>query len=126
MKKRSYLRDENGASSAEFAMVIIPFVVAIFGIINVSLMMYANHTLQYAVEAAARYYSVTCTSSCASNTTVQNYASSHYSGPSISPVFTAATNASGCSHTVTGQGTFPLNFIIGSRNVSLAATACFP
>ena len=49
-----YLQEEKGASSAEFALVVIPFLVMVFAIIGVSIMFYANHTLQYAAEAAAR------------------------------------------------------------------------
>ena len=118
-----YLREEKGASSAEFALVVIPFLVMVFAIIGVSLMFYANHTLQYAAEAAARCYAVDA-GNCSTPGAAQTYATSHYTGPAISPVFVAS--ATGCGHTVTGTGSLTLDVIVFSQTIPLSASACYP
>ena len=118
-----YWKDESGASAAEFALVLIPFLALIFGIINLSLMFYANHTLQYAAEAAARCYSVDAVS-CSTAAATQAYAATRYSGPNITPVFVATT--AGCGHTVIGNANFSLNAVVLNIIVPLSATACFP
>lgn len=120
---RRFLKDENGAGAAEFVLVVIPFMALVMGIIGLSTMMYANHNLQYAVEAAARCFSVNATS-CSTIGDTQTYAATRYSGPNISPVFVA--NSGGCGHTVTGTANFTLDAIVVDINVPLSATACFP
>jgi len=123
MKRGSYWRDECGAGSAEFALVLIPFMAAVFAIIYASLMFYANQTLQFAAETAARCYSVNA-STCGTVGNVQTYARNNYKGPNIGASFTAA--ATGCGHTVTGTGSFPINVVVYRASVPLSATACFP
>jgi Flp pilus assembly pilin Flp len=118
-----YWKNECGASAAEFTLVVIPFMVLIFGIIGLSMMFYANQTLHYATEAAARCFAVNVTS-CPTTGATQTYALGRYSGPNISPVFVATTV--GCGHTVTGAANFPINVVVVSINIPLAATACFP
>jgi Flp pilus assembly protein TadG len=125
MRIGSYWREERGSGAAEFAIVLIPFLALVFGIINVSMMMYANHTLQYATEAAARCYSVLhYNTTCSTVANVKTYAAQQYKGPAISPVFTPS--ATGCGHTVTATGTFALNAVVYTFNVPLSAQACFP
>ena len=123
MKRLCYWRDENGASSAEFAIVLIPFTALIFAIIYGSLMYYANQTLQYATEAAARCYSVDA-GNCSTTAAVQTYALNHYKGPNIGASFTA--QATGCGHTVTGTGSFPINVVVYSTTLPMNSSACFP
>jgi Flp pilus assembly protein TadG len=120
---RRYLRDQNGASSAEFVLVLIPFLTIFLGIIGVSMLMYANHTLQYAVEAAARCYAVNV-ATCPSTGATQTYAASRYGGPTVAPTFVAS--ATGCGHTVTGTVNFNLKAAIVNVTIPLSATACFP
>jgi Flp pilus assembly protein TadG len=121
--RRGYFENESGASAAEFALVILPFLALIFMIIMLSMMMYANNSLQYATEKAARCFSVNVTS-CATEAATQTYAAAQYAGPDISPVFTATT--AGCGHTVTGTATFDVDIIVTSLSVPLSAAACFP
>ena len=121
--RRRYWKDENGAGAAELTLVLIPFLALIFGIIGLSLMFYANQTLHYATEAAARCFAVNVTS-CPTTGATQTYAATRYSGPNIGPVFVADTT--GCGHTVTGTASFPLDAVLVSITVPLSATACFP
>jgi len=123
-----HAREECGASSAEFALVLIPFIGLVFGIIGLCLLLYANQTLQFATQSAARYYSVQCANG--SNPTVaqvRSYAESVYKGPSISPTFTPVSG--GCasnSHEVSVSGNFILNAGIFSKSLLLQAHANFP
>lgn len=119
-----YLADEKGSSAAEFALVLIPFIGIVLGIIGLSLMLYANETLQYATEDAARCASIK-TGTCSSTATIQAYAASRYKGPAISPSFSYAAAAS-CGHQVIGTATFPLNTGLINIAVPLQAQACFP
>jgi len=128
-KLRHYFGEASGASSAEFALVMFPFLGLVFAIIGGSMMFYANQSLQYATEAAARYYSVQTanTGSAPSATTVQTYATNAYTGPGISPSFTAARGGCGANgFQVTGSATFPLNIGLLSQSIALKSHACFP
>jgi Flp pilus assembly protein TadG len=118
-----YWKNEQGAGAAEFVLVAIPFMALIFMIINLSMMFYANQTLQFAAEAAARCYSVDSVN-CSTTGATQTYAAGRYSGPNISPTFVAT--ATGCGHTVAGTANFPLHAVFVNVTVPLSATACFP
>ncbi len=118
-----YWKDERGAGAAEFALVLLPFLALIFGIIGLSTMFYTNHALHYATEAAARCFAVNVTS-CPDTGATQAYAATRYSGPDISPVFVAST--AGCGHTVTGNANFTLDAVVTSITVPFSATACYP
>jgi Flp pilus assembly protein TadG len=122
-KGLDFIRSEKAASSAEFALVVFPFISIIMGIIGVGFMFWANTTLHYAAEDAARCASVK-TTICADATSTQNYALSRYKGPAIAPAFSYA--ASGCGHTCTATATYPLNAGLFNFNVPLSASACFP
>ena len=123
-----YLTEERGASAAEFALVLIPFTVLVFSIIGLSMLLYANQTLQFATQSASRYYSVQCANG--SNPTVgqvQNFGKQVYKGPSIAPTFTPVTG--GCTsnnHEVTGQVKIPLNAGLIRTTIQLKAHANFP
>lgn len=130
MRRRSHnIRDEGGASSAEFALVLFPFIALVLAIIGGSMMFYANQSLQYATEAAARYYSVqtTDTGTAPLAATIVTYATNAYTGPGISPSFTAARGGCGANgFQVTGTANFPLNIGVVSTTVPLKSHACFP
>jgi Flp pilus assembly protein TadG len=120
---RKYWKDEFGGGAAEFAIVLMPFAALIFAIIHLCLVFFANQSLQFAAEAAARCYSVDSIT-CSSTGAVQTYATNHYKGPNITPVF--AVSGTGCGHTVNGNGTYQLNAVFVRIGVPLTATACFP
>ena len=125
-----YLREERGASAAEFALVVIPFIGLVLGIIGLSMLLYADQTLQFATQKAARYYSVQTANATNSGSAVPapsdvvSYAQNAYTGPSISPSFSATTAA--CGYRVSGTADFPLNTGIYNTTVTLSSSACFP
>jgi len=123
-KLLNFLNDDHGASTAEFGLVLIVFLSLIFAIIGLSLNIWANETLQFATEAAARCASVT-PSVCSNQSTIQTYGANHYLGPAISPTFTYASGGA-CGHQVTASATIPLDAVVVSLSVPLSASACFP
>jgi Flp pilus assembly protein TadG len=114
-------RDERGATTAEFAMVLVVLFALVFGTIGLSFAVWAQETLQYATEATARCVAVS-PSLC---TNVQSYGTSQYNGPNISPTF-ASVAIPGCTNGVQGTATFPLNAVLVQKSLSLSAQACFP
>jgi len=113
---------DGGATAVEFALVLPILAMLLVGITSACLLVFSAASLNYAVEQAARCYSVD-TSECSSTTTTQAYAQNHYAGIS-SPKFTAATPA--CGHQVSATVTIAFNVAVASWNVPLSATACFP
>lgn len=51
---RSMVRDENGATAIEFALLVLPFFVLLFAILEVSLMFFVDSTLDAALQRTAR------------------------------------------------------------------------
>ena len=115
-------RDERGTSAIEFAIVGPVFLGLVIGMIYLCMMLFSMGSLQYAVEDAARCYSVRALMCPDPGTTVA-YAQSTFLGV-VTPRFTASTAA--CGHQVTGAATFNFNYVIGNQVVPLSASACFP
>jgi hypothetical protein len=100
-----------------------------------SLAIYATASMHFAVEGAARCYSVNA-SQCGSATTTPSpltvsYAQNHYLGPG-SPTFTASlSNACGNPTNQGHQVNATLKNVVPGTyvaplNITLSATACFP
>src|SRR5262249_5477668 len=113
---------DSGAAAVEFALVFPPFVMFLVGILYVCLVVYSAASLRFAVQQAARCYSVNA-SQCGSASTAQNYAKTKYYGLS-NPTFTASTPS--CGYQVNATLTLALNAVFTSWNIPLSATACFP
>ena len=122
-----YFRKESGASSAEFALVFIPFSALVVGVIGLSMALYANQTLQYATEAAARYYSVSMTNGTDVSGSIDTYTKQNfYTGP-MSPTFTASRGGCGPNgFQVYGTGSFPITALFINTSITLQSHACFP
>jgi Flp pilus assembly protein TadG len=112
---------ERGAAAAEFALLLPALIGVLLGVIWASLLTYSVASLHYAVQGAARCYSVG--GQCATASAAQNYAKSRYFGANF-PTFTAS-NAT-CGHQVTGSVNVAFSLAMGHWNVPLSATACFP
>ncbi|HKR90465.1 MAG TPA: TadE/TadG family type IV pilus assembly protein [Phenylobacterium sp.] len=120
---RRFLRDESGATAMEYGLVMPLLIMGILGAMWAGMLMFSASSLDLAVQAAARCMAVDA-NQCGSASATETYAQSQYSGPAISPAFTAS--ASGCGHTVTGQATFDLGILPGVANVPLSSSACYP
>jgi Flp pilus assembly protein TadG len=123
LKQLRRLGDTSGAAALEFAIVGPVFILFMIGTVYTCMMLFAESSMQYAVEAGARCASIQ-TTVCTSSSTTTTYAQNAYYGPLISPTFTYATPA--CGHQVNSTVTFGYNFGYLNLSVPLTATACYP
>jgi Flp pilus assembly protein TadG len=112
----------SGATAVEFAMLTPPLLMLVLGILSASIGVFAVASLHYAVEGAARCYSVN-SAQCGTAAAVQTYAQALYQSPS-SPTFLASTPS--CGHQVTGTLNYVLDAVLQRWTIPLSATACFP
>ena len=122
-KLASLRRREDGAAALQFAMVVPAFILLTVGSMFTANAVFTVSSMHYASEAAARCASIQ-TTVCTSSTVIQNYATSHYAGPNVSPSFVYST--AGCGHTVTGTVTYSMD--LGARTISVpvSTSACYP
>jgi Flp pilus assembly protein TadG len=134
-----YLRTEDAASTAEFAMVLPLLLLFVFGLIQGGMLLFTAGRLHWTVEEAARCASVSLTcrvggvaTGAVNQTTVSAYANTRYGG--LAPATFTYSNTGPCSQSATGNSgkvvngvaTFNLNLGVYYRAVPLNATACFP
>jgi Flp pilus assembly protein TadG len=116
---------ESGTSAVEFGIILSVFVSMMFGILNISIVLWTLGSLHYAAETAARCAAV----GSASCTDPAAYALSQYYGVSLGATnpFSYNSPTAGCGHTVTASYTYSLVIpMIGSYSLPLAAAACSP
>jgi hypothetical protein len=132
---RAFGGGESGAGAAEFALILPALMFLLFGTINLFVVIYAEANLHSATEAAARWASVTIaatgTSTGVTPDTVSAFGKTKYIGPNIGVAFACSQSggvcvSGGCGYNVTGTGTYKLYYGFGTKNISLAANACFP
>ncbi|MGH6795153.1 MAG: TadE family protein [Methylocella sp.] len=120
---------DSGTTAVEFALLAPPFLMLLVGIVWASIVAFSAASMHFAVEGAARSYSLNATTAAAA----QSDAQSRYSGVS-SPTFTASSTG-GCykdpvngptGHQVNGTLSLVLNAGMAKWTVPLSATACFP
>ena len=118
------LRNDEGASAAEFALVLPVFLLMVFGSIYTCMLVGAIVELHQVTEKAARCLSVNTVGAC---TNINSYGKGLYVGPTISNLtFIASTPASGCGNQVVGAGDFTLFTGAGKVTAHLSSTACYP
>ncbi len=123
MKK--LVRNNRGGAMVEFALVALPVLVFLCGIMQTAWVVWVDNLLQVSVDAAARCGAVKSTTSpCAGGTTSNMIATANrVFGPMSGANFTA--NTSSCS-TGTGLiGTYTMNFL-SVVNLTLTAKSCYP
>ncbi len=125
MKITPILRDTKGATSIEFALTAIPFMLIVFGLLQCGLWIWTQFALQHAAEMAARCASINSTL-CGTTGAVQNYAAQQALGMNVQASIFSVTQAS-CGNQVAAHYIFP-SFApsLGLPSVTLAAQACFP
>jgi Flp pilus assembly protein TadG len=132
---RNLLTNTHGGSLAEFAIVVPVFFALVLLILNLSLILWAQTSLHWATEKAARCASInanvgsTATGPCTSsgsttNASVKAYAGTEYKGPSITPVFTANVAAT-CGKLVSATGTYSASVVFSTLSVTLKAQSCY-
>ena len=124
MKRASFIRNAEGASALEFALLAPVFFALFAGIIEAGLLMWTQVALQKGVEAAARCASVNSTL-CGSTAQVKAYASAQSVGV-VPPASTFTLTTATCGSQVTAS--YPYTFLFGyfTTAVTLKAGSCFP
>lgn len=116
--------DRRGGAMVEFAIIFPIFVLAVVGALYVAMLGFTQASLQNAVRAGARCYSLGLTA-CSDTTKTAAYTKTRFVSVTADvPTFTASTV--GCGHTVTGAITFGFNAGTYKMTVPLTSTACFP
>ena len=126
-RSRGLRRDQNGATAAEFALVLAPLILLTLGTINLGMMMYTVSTLHFAVESTARWASIvaTTTGTAPTSTAIQAHAVAVYKGPTLSVTF-VRDGAAACGNTIRGTANYNFTTGLTSSVVPLSASACYP
>ena len=119
--------DVRGVAAVEFALILLPLLLMVLGIIDGGRMLWTQNSLQYAVEQAARC-AVVNTTTCGTTAQIQSYAASMVYGMSLSTSVFSSSSA-GCGTLVGTQVSasyaytplFPF-----PNNVTLKASSCRP
>ena len=138
---KSFTASEHGASAVDFALVVVPLLLIVFGIVEYGRLMWTQAAIQEAAMAAARCMGLK-QSSCATNGSYSqsqtlSYVQTKGQNWSISIPTSGVTlnNSATCSGTsgfsqVTISFTFtsavPLLLASLSDGVNIQAVACFP
>lgn len=115
--------ESSGGTAVEFALILPAFISLMVGTVCAANLVFAVNSLHYAVQDAARCAAVK-TTVCSSSSATITYAQGKYGGPQISPSFSYST--SGCGHTVSASGSYPIYIATGTINVPISAAACYP
>lgn len=128
---RQFWRDETGAAAAEFALILAPLLLFVFGFFHMCMMMYTVTQLHWAAEDAARCATVRydCKVSSGANYVTNKglteaWARARYKGLTTAPTFTYSL--AGCGNQVTATVTYPITLPLFSRTFALRSDACFP
>lgn len=117
-----------GVSAVEMALILTLFLGMLFGIINLSLVLWTQGSLYFAAQTAARCASAnpTICGAPANRALVEAYAMNQYFGQSLGATNPFTYAPSGCGHTVTASYSYPLSIpFYGDYPLSLSANACF-
>lgn len=131
MAKRFFItlaRDTNGAVLAEFAVAILTLLIAVFGVIDVGLLLWTDITLNRATHAAARCRAMD-TLNCGSDGDAQAYAvTQSWGGMFTTANYVVGACASGGLPGVQVVGTYAYSFITPGvgPSANLSHSACYP
>jgi len=122
---RKLFRDNRGGSVVEFALVSLPVVLFVFGIMQTGWLVWADNLLNIAVDTAARCGAVnSLTRPCYGTTDMVKTAQEVFG-----PISGASFSANGSSCTTDGDvglvGTYTVNFAF-VVNMTMTAKSCYP
>ena len=115
-------RDQRASTAVEFAIVVGPLILLLFGVVEFGRALWRLNALHYSSEEAAR-----CASNnpavCGTSREIQSFAASRSGADYNVEVFTVTSAA--CGNLVTAS--YPMNLMIpfGSYSVTLQARSCF-
>jgi Flp pilus assembly protein TadG len=118
-----FLKNRRGATAVEFALILPFFLSMIFGLIEFGRAMWIRNTMQYAVEEAARYGSI----SGASSADISTYAQGKVLVIDPSTItFDVTVGASDISVTATHDFEFLAAGLLPYGPITLQASAQYP
>jgi Flp pilus assembly protein TadG len=123
------LRNNRGATAVEFALVALPVLLFILGIIQVGYIVWSDNLLHFAVDATARCAAVKSTTTPCNNSpptlgNMQTTANQIFAPLSGATFSLNNTNCSG-DNGVGLVGTYNINFLF-AVNLTLIAKSCYP
>ena len=124
MTSRSFLRDAGGATAVEFALTSPIYFLGLFGLAQVGLWLWADFSLQRAVDAAARCAVVLKATTCDNAADTEAYAANVTVGLPVSASAFTAMSAS-CGWQVSATYSVP-TFVPALPNISVNVNACYP
>jgi Flp pilus assembly protein TadG len=123
------LRNNRGATAVEFALVALPVLLFILGIMQVGFIVWTDNLLHFAVDATARCAAVKSTTlPCNNNpptlTNMQTTANQIFAPLSGATFSLNNTNCSG-DNGIGLVGTYKIKFLF-TVNLTLTANSCYP
>ncbi len=136
----AFARDRSGATAIEFAMVVTPFLMMVFGIVNTGMYYYSVNCLDRGVDSAARlvrtgeaqkagltvsqFKTLVCNAATTyvdcSNVTLQLQSANDWGAVVTQSCLSGGNLAPG-----TGVGTDSLTTFVGAKDKKVLITACY-
>lgn len=115
--------DAHGNAAVELALISMPLVLFLFGIISTGQVMWLQNALNASVAAAARCASINATV-CGTTSQIQDYAANQ-SGAGFDSVIFSVASAS-CGSQVSASYPMTLTIPFMTLSITLSAQACYP
>jgi Flp pilus assembly protein TadG len=120
----NFFRNNRGATAVEFALVALPVMLFIFGIMQTAWVLWVDNVLNVSVNVAARCAAVQSTTSPCNGSDMVTPATTVFAPLNSTNVF--QNNATCTSDGGTGLvGTYTINLLF-AINVKLTAQSCYP
>jgi Flp pilus assembly protein TadG len=119
---KNFFANNRGGAAVEFALVALPVILFIFGIMQTAWIVWAGNLLNISVDTAARCGAVnSLTQPCSGSDLIA--AANKVFGPISGASF---SNNTGCSPNGTGLvGTYTITFLFVA-NMTITAQSCYP
>ena len=122
-----FLCQTDGATAVEFALTSPIYFLGLFGLAQAGLWLWADFSLQRAVDAASRCAAVLSETTCATNADIQAYAVSATVGlPVSTSAFTVTSAACGSKSSQVSASYSVPTFVPALPNIQVNVSACYP
>ena len=125
MTGRGVFGDERGVAAVEFAITSPVYFLALFGLAQAGMWLWADFSLQRAVDVASRCAAI-LTSTCGTTSDIQTYAANNVVGLSV-PTSTFSVTTASCGAQVSAAYEVPtFTSGLGLPNITVHVSACYP
>jgi Flp pilus assembly protein TadG len=132
MISRRFLRDADGATAVEFALTSPIYFLGLFGLAQAGVWLWADFSLQRAVDAASRCAAV-LTMTCDNTADTQTYAANAATGLPVTANNFTVTAASTLTPNTCGPKSFLVSasytvptFVPALPDINVKVSACYP